>query len=90
MGTVEGSGTSFAHPSRTVYFTRDPGMNQKNTEEAARTVEQWREDKAFPFPDFLPAEISKLRGTVAYPPADSALAAKESAPTPSGSKVRPE
>jgi MscS family membrane protein len=80
MGIVESSGTSFANPSRTVYFTRDPGMNQRSTEEAAKTVEQWRENKAFPFPDFLPAEISRLRGTVAYPPADSVLAAKESSP----------
>jgi MscS family membrane protein len=90
MGIVESSGTSFAHPSRTVHFTRHSGMNQKNAEEAVRTVEQWRENKAFPFPDFLPAEISKLRGTIAYPPADSVLAAKESVPTPSGSKFRPE
>jgi MscS family membrane protein len=81
MGIVESSGTSFANPSQTVYFTRDPGMNQKNTEEAARTVEQWRENKAFPFPDFLPAEISKLRGTVAYPPADSVLAVKQGSST---------
>jgi MscS family membrane protein len=80
MGIVESSGTSFANPSQTVYFTRDPGMNQRNTEEAARTVGQWRENKVFPFPDFLPAEISRLRGTVAYPPADSVLAAKENSP----------
>jgi MscS family membrane protein len=90
MGIVESSGTSFANPSRTVYFTRDPGMNQKNTEEAARTVEQWREDKVFPFPDFLPAEISKLRGTIAYPPADSILTMKKGAPMASDSKFRSE
>jgi MscS family membrane protein len=90
MGTVEASGTSFANPSRTVYFTRDPGMNQKNTEEASRTVEGWKDDKAYPFPDFLPAEISKLRGTITYPPADSVLATKDSAPANFGSKRRTE
>jgi MscS family membrane protein len=88
MGTVEASGTSFANPSTTVYFTRDPGMNLKNTEEVTRTVEQWRENKVFPFPDFLPAEISTLRGTVPYPPADSVLAKKEAAPGQSGSQFR--
>jgi MscS family membrane protein len=82
MALVEASGTSFANPSRTVYFTRDPGMNHKNTEDATRTVEQWKEKKAFPFPDFPPAEISKLRGTISYPPADSILAPKEDTATP--------
>ena len=90
MGIVESSGTSFANPARTVYFTRDPGMNQKDAEQAAKTVEKWREDKTFPFPDFLPAEISKLRGTVEYPPADSVLAAKNNASTAPGAKFRPE
>ena len=90
MGIVESSGTSFANPARTVYFTRDPGMNEKDTEQAAKTVEKWREDKTFPFPDFLPAEISKLRGTIEYPPADSVLAAKDNAANASGSKFRPE
>jgi MscS family membrane protein len=90
MGIVEASGTSFAKPARTVYFSRDPGIDQTRTEETRRTVEQWRESKAFPFPDFLPAEISKLRGTVAYPPADSVLAAaQEGGPTSPGSKFRP-
>jgi MscS family membrane protein len=90
MGIVESSGTSFANPARTVYFTRDPGMNEKDMEQAAKTVEKWREDKTFPFPDFLPAEISKLRGTIEYPPADSVLAAKDNASNASGSKFRPE
>jgi MscS family membrane protein len=90
MGIVESSGTSFANPARTVYFTRDPGMNEKDTEQAAKTVEKWREDKTFPFPDFLPAEISKLRGTIEYPPADSVLSAKNNASNASGSKFRPE
>ena len=90
MSIVEKSGTSFSNPSRNVYFSRDPGLDQKNTEEAARTVEQWREKKAFPFPDFLPAEISKLRGTVRYPPADSELAATDSASARLGPKLRSE
>jgi MscS family membrane protein len=90
MGIVESSGTAFANPSQTVYFTRDRGMNQKNTEEAARTVEQWRENKVFPFPDFLPAEISRLRGTVAYPPADSVLAVKQVSSPQANSKFRAE
>jgi MscS family membrane protein len=90
MGVVEASGTSLANPARTVYFSRDPGVNQKQTEEATRTVKQWKEDKVLPFPDLLPADISKLRGTIAYPLTDSVLASKEKGPAPSGSKFRPE
>jgi len=77
MEIVEKSGTSFSSPSRNVYFSRDPGLNQENTEEAGRTVELWRKKKMFPFPDFLPAEISKLRGTISYPPDDSVLASTD-------------
>ncbi len=89
LDIVESSGTSLANPSQTVYFTRDPGMNEKNAEDATRTVEGWREKKVFPFPDFLPAEISKLRGTVPYPPADSVLAADPSAAPNLGANLRP-
>jgi len=90
MEIVEKCGTSFANPARSVYFSRDPGLNQKSTEMVARTVDAWRTGKVFPFPDFLPAEISKLRGTVAYPPADSVLAIKEGGAIHLGSKLRPE
>ena len=45
---VESSGTSLANPAQTVYFTRDPGMNEKNAEHAAKTVERWRETKLSP------------------------------------------
>jgi MscS family membrane protein len=88
LDLIESSGTSLANPSQTVYFTRDPGMNEKATQDATRTVEEWKAKKVFPFPDFLPAEISKLRGTIPYPPADSVLAAEQSA-APSLANLRP-
>jgi len=88
MAIVQSSGTRLANPSQTVYFTRDPGMNEKNTEDATRTVEEWRTKKVFPFPDFLPAEISKLRGTIPYPPADSVLAADQPAEATLGANLR--
>jgi MscS family membrane protein len=89
LDLIDASGTSLANPSQTVYFTRDPGMNEKATEDATRTVEEWRSKKVFPFPDFLPAEISKLRGTISYPPADSVLAAEQSSAPSLGTNLRP-
>ena len=77
MEIVDGSGTSFSSPSRNVYVARDPGLDAKKSEAAEQVVAAWREEKDLPFPDFKPAEISKMRGYVAYPPPDSALADDE-------------
>jgi MscS family membrane protein len=77
MEIVDGSGTSFASPSRNVYVARDPGLDAAKSEAAERVVSEWRGEKDLPFPDFKPAEISKMRGTVSYPPTDSALADDE-------------
>ncbi len=90
MKVVDDSGTSFASPSRNVYVARDPGLNAKKSEDAEHTVEVWRADHALPFPDFSPAEISKFRGTIPYPPDGSILAddeVKQSHLTP---RFRPE
>ena len=77
MEIVDGSGTSFSSPSRNVYVARDPGLDAKKSEAAEDVVAGWRKEQDLPFPDFKPAEISKMRGTIAYPPADSALADDE-------------
>jgi MscS family membrane protein len=90
MEIVEGSGTSFSSPSRNVYVARDPGLDAKKSEGAERVVAEWREEKALPFPDFPPAAISKMRGTVEYPPADSALADEEVKRSDAAPHFRPE
>lgn len=73
MDAVNDSGTGFSLPSQTVYYSRDRGLDPQKTEAALRTVKQWREGKMIPFPDLLPAEIQRLRATLAYPQPDSAL-----------------
>ncbi|MGC2718525.1 MAG: mechanosensitive ion channel family protein [Candidatus Acidiferrales bacterium] len=90
MGIVESSGTSFSSPSRNVYVARDPGLDVKKSEDAERVVAEWREEKALPFPDFPPAAIAKMRGTVAYPPVDSALADEEVKRSDAAPHFRPE
>jgi MscS family membrane protein len=90
MEIVDRSGTSFSSPSRNVYVARDPGLDAKKSEEAERVVSEWREEKALPFPDFRPAAISKMRGSVIYPPADSALAEDEIKRSDAAPRFRPE
>ncbi len=50
MNIVENSGTDFAFPSRTVYFSRDAGLDKEKTEAAEKQVEQWRDQRRLPFP----------------------------------------
>jgi MscS family membrane protein len=90
MKIVDDSGTSFSSPSRNVYVARDPGLNVKKSEDAEHLVERWREEDSLPFPDFPPAEISKLRGTIPYPPAGSALAEEEVKQSHRTQRFRPE
>jgi MscS family membrane protein len=73
MSIVDQSGSGFAFPSRTVYLGRDPGIDDQKAEVAVQQVEKWRDDKQLPFPDFAAPEISSFRGSIEYPPADSAL-----------------
>ncbi|MFC1762686.1 mechanosensitive ion channel family protein [Planctomycetota bacterium] len=46
------SGTTFAFPSQTVYFTRDQGVDPKKSVAAMAQVQQWRAENKLPFPDF--------------------------------------
>jgi MscS family membrane protein len=73
MDIVSESGSSFAFPSSTTYITRDPGLDKEKSEAAAQQVQQWRDEKQLPFPDFTPPEISAFRGSIEYPPPDSSL-----------------
>ena len=71
---VEQSGTSFALPSQTLYFARDPGPDQEQTQAVEAQVRQWRAEGRLPFPDFSPEQLERIRGSLAYPPPGSAQA----------------
>ncbi len=72
MDLVEKSGSSFAFPSQTVHFSRDSGLNQKKASAAEQQVQQWRDQHQLPFPDFAPADKAAFRGSIVYPPPESA------------------
>jgi MscS family membrane protein len=74
MDIVEQAGSGLAFPSRTVYFSRDGGLNQEKAAVAAKQVEQWRQQNKLPFPDFAPEDKSAFRDSIVYPDPDSAVA----------------
>jgi MscS family membrane protein len=68
---VRDSGTSFAFPSQTVYFTRDPGVDAARGAETEVEVQKWREENRLPFPEFDFAERAEMADTIAFPPPGS-------------------
>jgi MscS family membrane protein len=69
---VEKSGSGFAFPSQTIYFSRDSGVDKEKAGAAEQQVQQWRDQHKLPFPDFAPADKSAFRGSIAYPEPESA------------------
>jgi MscS family membrane protein len=73
MSIVENSGAGFAFPSQTIYFSRDSGLDKEKAAAAEQQVQQWRDQHKLPFPDFAPADKSAFRGSIVYPPPESAV-----------------
>jgi MscS family membrane protein len=80
MDIVEKSGSGFAFPSQTIYFSRDSGLDKEKASAAEQQVQQWRDQKNLPFPDFAPADKSSFRDSIVYPVPESAMGKKP--PTP--------
>ena len=70
------SGTGFAYSSQTLYLTRDSGLDHEKTAAAEKQVQEWRDQKQLPFPDFAPADKASFRGSIPYPPPESSIAKK--------------
>jgi len=73
MEIVEKSGSGFAFPSQTVYFSRDSGIDKEKASAAEQQVQQWRDQHQLPFPDFAAADKSAFRSSIVYPPPESAI-----------------
>jgi MscS family membrane protein len=73
MDIVEKSGSAFAFPSQTLYLSRDSGLAKEKSGAAEQQVQQWRDQHKLPFPDFAPADKSAFRGSIVYPPPESAV-----------------
>lgn len=71
MKVVREAGTSMAFPSRTLYHTRDPGVEAERQREAERQVQEWAAAQSLPFPDFAEADRERVVNTLDYPPRGS-------------------
>ncbi len=80
MNIVEKSGSGFAFPSQTVYFSRDSGLDKEKASAAEQEVQQWRDQHKLPFPDFAPADKSAFRGSIVYPQPESATGGNQRLP----------
>jgi len=80
MEIIENSGSGFAFPSQTLYMSRDSGLDQEKAAAAEQQVEQWRDQHKLPFPDFAPADKSAFRGSIVYPPPESATGENQRVP----------
>jgi MscS family membrane protein len=73
MEIVEKAGSGFAFSSHTIYLNRDPGLDKEKVAVAEQQVQQWRDERQLPFPDFSPEDVSAFRGSIAYPERGSAV-----------------
>ena len=80
MDIVEKSGSAFAFPSQTLYFSRDTGIDKEKAAAAEQQVQQWRNQHQLPFPDFAPADKSAFRGSIVYPELESAVGGSKRSP----------
>ncbi|MGD2056683.1 MAG: mechanosensitive ion channel family protein [Gammaproteobacteria bacterium] len=76
MKIVQEAGTGFAFPSRTVYHTRDPGLDAERQQAAEKEVRAWCAAQELPFPYFTAEYRKKIRDTLDYPPEGSPQADK--------------
>jgi MscS family membrane protein len=72
MDVVDNSGSGLALPAQTLYLGRDPGLAKDKADTAVQKVAELRDGKKLPFPDFHQEEISSFRGSIDYPPKESA------------------
>lgn len=73
MDIIEAAGTRLALPSKTVYFTRDEGLDDERKQAAEQQVADWTEAGELPFPDMSEAQREALAGSLDFPPEGSVL-----------------
>ncbi len=73
LDVVDSSGSGLALPAQTLYLSHDGGLEKEKTENAVKKIAELRDKKQLPFPDHPQEDISALKGSIEYPPAESAV-----------------
>ena len=71
MKIIKQAGTGFAFPSRTLYHTRDAGLEEERQQAAEQQVREWASAHQLPFPDFEEKYRKQIEDTLDYPPEGS-------------------
>jgi MscS family membrane protein len=71
MQVVEQAGTGFAFPSRTLYHSRESGLDDARRQDAEKQVRAWASAQTLPFPEFSEDYRCKITDTLDYPPEGS-------------------
>jgi MscS family membrane protein len=74
MKVVRQTGSGFAFPSRTLYISRDSGLDEARQEAAEKQVREWASAQTLPFPDFTEGYREQITDTLDYPPEGSPYA----------------
>lgn len=68
---IEQAGSGFALPSRTLYHTRDGGLDADRQAAAEQQVREWGAAQVLPFPEFAADHRARIMDTLDYPPEGS-------------------
>ena len=71
MEIVADAGTAFAFPSKTLYHSKDTGVDSSKQHAASKQVSDWVASQSLPFPDFTEAYRKQIKDTIKYPPEGS-------------------
>jgi MscS family membrane protein len=74
---VHDSGTDFAFPTQTLHLAKDSGSDEEKKAAAGQLVAEWRQKREVPFPDYAPDHVDRLRGSLEWPPSDSAISSRK-------------
>ena len=76
MDVITESGTAFAFPSQTLYFTKDNRISEEKAELATEKVKIWKENSELQVPRFHKDKIAALEDSIEYPPEGAAINTK--------------
>lgn len=71
MDLIATSGTGFAFPSQTLYFSKDEGLSKEKTEIVSEKVKYWKENEELHLPRYPENIKEEIKDSIIYPPQGS-------------------